>query len=50
MEWDYFHTIQKIVLKELINDIENLEIPETWKPEQVLSFLVRQLKEKEISC
>ena len=50
MEWDYFHTVQKKVLNELINDIQNLEIPPDWRPKDVLGLVIRKLKEKEESC
>ena len=50
MEWDYFHTIQKKVLNELINEMENLEFPPDWRPKDVLGLIIRKLKEKEESC
>ncbi len=50
MEWDQYHIIQKKVLNELINDIENLEFPPDWRPRDVLKLIIRKLKEKEESC
>lgn len=50
MEWDHFHTIQKKVLNELIEDMERLEIPPDWRPREVLSLVLRKLKEKEAAC
>ena len=50
MEWDHFHTIQKKVLKELIKEMEDLEIPPDWRPREVLRLVIRKLKEKEESC
>lgn len=50
MEWDYFHTIQKNVLNELIKEMENLEFPADWRPKDVLALVIRKLKEKEKSC
>jgi hypothetical protein len=50
MDWDHFHVIQKKVLKELINDMENLEFPPDWRPKDVLALVIRKLKEKEESC
>ena len=46
-EWDHFHVIQKKVLQELIDDIQNLEIPPDWNPRDVLRLVLRKLKEKE---
>ncbi len=50
MEWDHFHIVQKKVLQDLINEIENLEIPPDWRPRDVLGLIIRKLKEKEASC
>ena len=50
MEWDHFHVIQKKILKELINDMENLEFPPDWRTKDVLALVIRKLKEKEESC
>jgi hypothetical protein len=50
MEWDHYHIVQKKILNELINDIENLEFPPDWRPKDVLKLIVRKLKEKEESC
>jgi hypothetical protein len=50
MEWDHFHVVQKKVLNELINEIENLEFPADWRPKDVLGLILRKLKEKEESC
>ena len=50
MEWDHFHVIQKKVLNELIKYMESLEIPPDWRPREVLSLVIRKLKEKEESC
>lgn len=50
MEWDHFHVVQKKVLNELINEIENLEFPSDWRPKDVLALVLRKLKEKEESC
>jgi hypothetical protein len=49
-EWDKYHIIQKKVLNELIEDIESLEIPPDWRPREVLSLVLRKLKEKEAAC
>jgi hypothetical protein len=50
MEWDHFHVVQKKILTELINEIENLEFPPHWRPKDVLALVLRKLKEKEESC
>ena len=50
MEWDHFHVVQKKILTELINEIENLEFPTDWRPKDVLALVLRKLKEKEESC
>lgn len=50
MEWDHFHVIKKKVLKELIKDMEDLEVPPDWRPNEVLRLVIRKLKEKEESC
>jgi len=50
MEWDHFHVIQKKVLNELIKYMESFEIPPDWRPREVLSLVIRKLKEKEESC
>jgi hypothetical protein len=48
-DWDHFHAIQKKVLQELIDDLQNLEIPPDWRPREVLSLVLRKLREKEES-
>ena len=50
MEWDHFHTIKQKVLRELINELESLEIPPDWRPREVLSLVLRKLKDKEEAC
>ena len=42
--------IKKKVLGELIQEMESLEIPPDWRPREVLSLVIRKLKEKEESC
>jgi hypothetical protein len=49
-EWDHFHVIQKKVLEDLIKELESLEIPPDWRPREVLSLVLRKLKEREKSC
>ena len=49
-EWDHFHVIKKKVLEDLIKELESLEIPPYWRPREVLSLVLRKLKEKEESC
>lgn len=50
MEWDHFHTIKQKVLRELINELKGIELPDDWKPKDVLGFIVKKLEEKEKSC
>ena len=47
MEWDHFHTIKQKVLRELIKDLNGIELPSEWKPRDVLGFIIRKLEEKE---
>jgi hypothetical protein len=46
MEWDYFHTIEKTVIDNLIKEIQNLELPSDWNPKEVLGFITRKLEDK----
>ena len=50
MEWDHFHTIKQKVLRELINELEGIELPYEWKPKEVLGFIINKLEDKEKSC
>ncbi len=50
MELDLFHIIKQKVLRELINELESVELPYEWKPKDVLGFLIRKLEDKEKSC
>ena len=50
MEWDHFHIIKQKVLRELINELESIELPYEWKPKDVLGFVIRKLEDKEKSC
>lgn len=50
MEWDHFHTIKQKVLHELINELKGIELPNDWKPKDVLGFIIKKLEEKEKSC
>ena len=50
MEWDHFHIIKQKVLRELINELKNFEIPPDWRPREALGFVIRKLEEKEKEC
>lgn len=47
LSWDHFDTIKKSFLKQLIVELENLELPPEWKPREVLGFVIRKLEDKE---
>jgi len=46
MELDIFHNIERRVVDQLITDLYNLELPENWKPEEVLGFVIKRLEDK----
>jgi len=46
MEWDNFASIKKKFVYELINELENLELPPEWSPRDVLGFVVRKIEDK----
>ena len=46
MEWDHFHTIKQKVLRELINELEGIELPPEWSPRDVLGFVIRKLEDQ----
>lgn len=50
MEWDYFNTIKKRVLKELIDELNSFDIPADWRPKEALGFVIRKLEDKERAC
>jgi len=50
MEWDHFHIIKQKILRELIDELESLEIPPDWRPREALGLVIRKLKDKERSC
>lgn len=47
LSWDHFDTIKKSFLRELIYELEGLELPPEWKPRDVLGFVIRKLEDKE---
>jgi hypothetical protein len=50
MEWDHFHIIKQKVLRDLINELQGLEIPPDWRPKEALGLVIRILEDKERSC
>lgn len=46
MESYIFHNIEKKIIDQLITDLYNLELPESWKPEEVLGFVIKRLEDK----
>ena len=50
MEWDHFHIIKQKVLRELILELESIQIPPDWRPNKVLGFVIRKLEDKEKTC
>lgn len=50
MEWDHFHIIKQKVLRELINELDEIELPHEWKPKEVLGFVIKKLEDKEKAC
>jgi hypothetical protein len=50
MEWDHFHVIKQKVLRELIIELEGIQIPPDWRPSEVLGFVIRKLEDKEKAC
>ena len=50
MEIKNLYIIQKKCINEIIQELENLELPPEWRPKDVLGFVIRKLKEKEEKC
>lgn len=50
LNWDHFDTIKRKFIRDLIQELENLELPYEWKPKDVLGFVIRKLEEKENKC
>jgi hypothetical protein len=46
MELDIFHNIERRVVDQLITELDNLELPENWKPKDVLGFIIKRLEDK----
>jgi len=46
MEWDHFATIKKQFIHDLTEELKNLELPPEWSPKDVLSFVVKKIKDK----
>ncbi len=42
--------LKKQYINEIIKDIEDLEFPPEWRPRDVLGFVIKKLKEKEMTC
>jgi hypothetical protein len=42
--------LKKQSINEIIKDLEGLEFPPEWRPRDVLGFVIKKLKEKEMSC
>ena len=47
---DHFDTIKRKLIRDLIQELKNLELPYEWKPREVLGFVIRKLEEKENKC
>lgn len=50
LDWDHFDTIKKRFIRDLIHELECFELPDEWKPSEVLGFIIEKLKEKEKKC
>jgi len=35
--------LQEKVRRDVINEISNLELPEEWKPQQVIDYIIRKI-------
>ena len=38
--------IDNSVRRDIIKDIRNLELPEDWKPNQVIDYIIRKIDKK----
>lgn len=38
--------LQQKVRKDVINEINNLELPESWKPQQVIDYIIRKIEKE----
>jgi hypothetical protein len=38
--------IQEKVRRDIVKDILDLELPETWKPQQVIDYIIRKIDKK----
>lgn len=38
--------IDNIVRENIIKDISNLELPDDWKPNQVIDYIIRKINKK----
>lgn len=38
--------LQEKVRKDVIKEINNLEFPESWKPQQVIDYIIRKIDRK----
>jgi len=38
--------LQEKVRRDIIKDIRNLELPEEWKPQQVIDYIIRKIDKK----
>lgn len=38
--------VQEKVRKDIIKEIGNLELPDNWKPQQVIDYIIRKIDKK----
>jgi hypothetical protein len=46
MEWDNFASIKKQFIHDLINELNKLELPPEWRPNDVIGYIIRKIEEK----
>lgn len=38
--------LENKIRRDIIKEIRNLELPETWKPQQVIDYIIRKIDKK----
>ena len=46
MDNSLFNLIKKQFIKDLVKEIENLELPPDWSPRDVLGYVIRKIEDK----
>jgi len=50
MQLDFYYSVKKKVLNDLINDLAGLEYPADWNSKDVLRLVINKLKDEESKC